>query len=97
MALRFARNESVGDAIVTTLKPESMCHLCHAVKRAREQRRELPVLPAADGKPLIVFLALPVVVLPEPPGSPLQAGAARENGIGRARPPLPPPRRWARV
>ncbi len=92
MALRFARHESVGAAIVTTLKPGSMCSLCHAVKQAREQRPESPVLPPDDAKPAIVFLALPGVVLPEPRGVLFQAGEAGETGIGRARPPLPPPR-----
>jgi hypothetical protein len=92
MAIRFARNESVGDAIVTTLKPESMCRLCHAVKRARDRQQQSPVLPQNDTKPVIVFLALPVVVLPEPPGRRLDAAAVHGTGIERARPPLPPPR-----
>ncbi|HLP02719.1 MAG TPA: hypothetical protein VK163_11900 [Opitutaceae bacterium] len=97
MAFRFARNESVGDAIVTTLKPESMCHLCHAVKRARDRQQQSPVLPQNDAKPAIVFLALPVMVLPEPPGRKLDAVAVRGIGIERARPPLPPPRGTAGV
>ncbi len=92
MGFRFARTESVGEAFVSTFKRERMCHLCHAVDKARKQQRAATVIPTDDTKPVIVFLALPVVVLPQPPGARLEQWAVSENGIGRARPPSPPPR-----
>lgn len=92
MAFRFARTESVGEAIVTTLRPESMCHLCHTVQRERARRREQPVLAQAGDRPVLVFLALPEVVVVAPRGDWSRVWAERSGGIGRARPPLPPPR-----
>ncbi len=97
MGFRFARTESVGEAFVSTFKRERMCHLCHAVDKAREQQREATAVPTSDAKPVIVFLALPVVVLPHPPGACLVQRAVSENGIGRARPPSPPPRGLVRA
>ena len=92
MGFRFARTESLGGAVVSTFKRERMCHLCHAVVDARKQQRASTVLPTDETKPLVVFLALPVVMLPQPPSARLEHRAVSENGIGRARPPLPPPR-----
>ncbi len=92
MGFRFARTESVGEAFVSTFKRERMCHLCHAVDKARQQQRAATAVPTVDTKPVIVFLALPVVLLPQPLGARLEFRAVSENGIGRARPPLPPPR-----
>lgn len=97
MAFRFARTESAGEAIVTTLKPGSMCHLCHAVQRERARRREQPVLVQAGDRPVLVFLALPEVVIDAPRGDWSRVWAERDGGIGRARPPLPPPRDRVRV
>lgn len=92
MGFRFARTESVGEAFVSTFKRERMCHLCHAVDKARGQQRAATAVPTDEAKPVIVFLALPVVVLPRPPSARFELRAEREDGIGRARPPLPPPR-----
>ncbi len=95
MGFRFARTESVGEAFVSTFKRERMCHLCHAVDKARAQQREATAVPRDESKPVIVFLALPVVVLARPPSARVENQAEREDGIGRARPPFPPPRATA--
>lgn len=95
MGFRFARTESVGEAFVSTFKRERMCHLCHAVDNARQRQRAATAVPRDESKPVIVFLALPVVVLARPPSARVENQAEREDGIGRARPPFPPPRATA--
>ncbi|MBK8476119.1 MAG: hypothetical protein IPL39_07325 [Opitutaceae bacterium] len=92
MGFRFARTESVGEAFASTFKGERMCHLCHAVVDARKQQRAASALPTEEQKAVIVFLALPVIVLVSPPAERWPQERVEWIGVGRPRPPLPPPR-----
>jgi hypothetical protein len=90
-----ARTLPAGAALDRTFSPEGRCELCGVVSTAKQQQRETDGnAPGGkpDGKLLLVFQPAPVVVVTAPDFAPWPSAEPCVVSIGRAAPPLPPPR-----
>lgn len=88
------RTMSVTTALARTFSPEGRCSMCSAVTSAKQQQDAAaqPVGGSAAGKILLVYLPAPAVVIAAPGAAPFSQGEIQFIGLGRAAPPLPPPR-----
>lgn len=96
-ARMFSKNiqtRSLGAALARTFSVEGRCELCGAVTRAKQQQDNDAPAPGGkpEGKPLLIFQPIPVVVVAAPEFAPWLLEQHRPLSADRAAPPLPPPR-----
>jgi hypothetical protein len=97
-AKMFSENAGVfplGTALERTFSPEGRCELCGAVSKAKQQEANSEgATPGGkvEGKVLLVFQPVPVVIVEAPDFAPWAQGAFACLSAARAAPPLPPPR-----
>jgi hypothetical protein len=94
MMATYSRIMPLRDAVALTFTPGNLCDICRLVDAAKEKQTEAgnPAASQAPEKPLVICVA-PAVVVQAP--APTFEGLAEPKapcGIGRAAPPLPPPR-----
>jgi len=87
----------LGAALERTFSPEGRCHLCVAVSEAKQQQRDNAPASAPEtgqfgAKILLAFQPVPDVSLVAPETGAWPAGIETVGSVGRAAPPLPPPR-----
>lgn len=95
MWIENAEEESVAEALVTTLSGEEMCSLCLVVEAAKTDAEESPMLASGNGRdrpPLLpiemgeVLVRAPVQPMNFPVETPLAPPVVQRT------PPVPPPR-----
>ena len=90
-----ARRLPLLKAVDRTFSPEGRCELCGAVSKAKQQEANSEgATPGGkvEGKVLLVFQPVPVVIVEAPDFAPWAQGAFACLSAARAAPPLPPPR-----
>jgi hypothetical protein len=94
MIATYSQSMSVTEAVKKTFTPETMCNLCQSVATAKQSSQGKDAVPGAS--PCKVFLACaPSVqrfIFPAPAQSGLRFHALSAFSLGRAAPPVPPPR-----
>ncbi len=88
------RTLSVVEAAKRTFSPEGRCEMCAAVTTAKQQQESTDQGAGGKslGKTLLVYLPAPAVVIAAPVMTLLARSEDVVVGLGRAAPPLPPPR-----
>lgn len=86
----------LGAALERTFSPEGRCHLCVAVSEAKQKQQDSPASAPENGqfgaKILLAFQPIPDVSLVAPEAGAWPVGIEMVGSVGRAAPPLPPPR-----
>ncbi len=97
-ARMFSSNLQVlplGAALERTLSPEGRCEICGAVSTAKREHSSNESTAAdgkIDGKLPLIFQPAPAVIVAVPTFAPWPPDDSLAGSVGRAAPPLPPPR-----
>ena len=85
------------DAAKRTLSPEGRCPICAAVTAAKQQEENSAAVPEgrAGGKIFLLYQPAPAPVVAAPAFSSWSPSDPLVRSLGRAAPPLPPPRSLA--
>jgi len=92
-----ARTLPLLDAAERTFSPEGRCLICAAVTAAKQQEENSAAVPEgrAGGKIFLLYQPAPAPVVAAPAFSPWSPSDPLVRSLGRAAPPLPPPRTLA--